>query len=83
MLTVANSLLSGKERDAVKNELAGDMEFLFAGICPDEFEKFEDLLRTVIGTDYQSDQQCVYQQDLLDLFVEYKLITTKYFKNDK
>jgi hypothetical protein len=84
MLSMANSLLSGTEREIVRKELEGDMDFLFAGECPADFQRINNLLQEILGKTYaEADQNLGYQQDLLALFIEYKVITTKYFKNYK
>lgn len=84
MLSMANTLLSGTEREAVRKELEGDMDFLFAGDCPADFRRINDLMQEILGKTYvKDDLNLGYQQDLLALFIEYKAITTKYFKNYK
>ncbi len=84
MLTLANSLLGGTERDKIRDELAGDKEFLFAGVCPTDFQRLSENLRQILDSKYaNSDITGPYHQDLLVLFMEYQSVTTKYFKNSK
>lgn len=84
MLTLANSLLGGTERDKIRDELAGDKEFLFAGTCPTDFQRLSENLQQILDTKYAHDDITgSYHQDLLMLFMEYRSVTTKYFKNSE
>lgn len=76
-LKLTNSLLGGVSRDKVKQELAGDIEFLFAGECPQDLQGLNDVLNIILNTDYEGEDP-TYYQDLLQLFMEYKSITTKF-----
>lgn len=79
LLENTNSLLKGMERNKVKDKLAGEMEILVTGECPTDFEKLRDALSTVLNTNYEEKEFTgLYNQDLLKLFLEYQLITTKY-----
>lgn len=83
LLKIANSLLSGKERETAKAEFAGDADFTFEGSCPKEFENLNSVLTRMVNTDYREETyQSVYRYDLLDLYLEYKLVTTKYLKKN-
>lgn len=84
LLKLTNALLSGKEKNAVKAELAGDTNFFIAGGYPSDFEKLNTTLSMVLSRQYQDDERKgLYHQDLLDLYLDYKIITTKYLKNYK
>ncbi|NLI91979.1 MAG: SPOR domain-containing protein [Peptococcaceae bacterium] len=84
MLEITNSLLNGKEKDKVKEELAGDVETIFAGECPADFQKLNAILQGILRKEYENkDSNNLYGQDLLGLYAEYKTVTTKYFKNTK
>lgn len=79
MLKLANSLLGGKEINTLKAELAGDIDFLMTEECPTDFQELNHTLSTLLNTDYKQDSlKSSYNQELLDLYLDYKLITTKY-----
>ena len=80
ILILTNSLLCGAERNKVQAELAGDIEVISADSCPSAFTKLNQILSKVLTIEYErNDLKCSYNQDLLEMFVEYKLVTTKFF----
>lgn len=79
-LRFSNSLLRGTPTQELKEELAGDMDFLFAGGCPADLEALNNDLFTILSKDYD-EEDFDYNQDLLALFLEYKSITTKFLPN--
>ncbi len=82
ILKLSNSLLRGTSKDKLKEELAGDIDFLFAGGCPEELQPLNDNLFTIMSKDYEKDL-FGYNQDLLNLLLEYKSITTKFLPKDE
>lgn len=73
MLKLANSLLNGKDREALRREPESGYETLHAG-CPKGFEHLNGILDSMFSPGYKGD----YNQDLMDLFLAYKEITIKY-----
>lgn len=77
ILRLSNSLLRGIPKDELKEELAGDIDFLFAGGCPKDLQALNDNLFSIMSGDYNEDTSR-YNQDLLKLLLEYRSITTKF-----
>jgi len=84
MLRIANSLLSGMEIEKVRQELAGDAALFSMGGCPTDYQRLNDVLHQIFNKEYAPDKMDQsYRQDLLELFVQYKEITTNTFKKYK
>ncbi len=77
ILRLSNSLLRGTPKDELKEELAGDIDFQFAGGCPEDLQSLNENLYYILSKDYKEDVSR-YNQDLLKLLLEYKSITTKF-----
>lgn len=83
-LKIANALLTGGMREQVRQELAGDSEFLFSGGYPTDFQKLNHDLEVIFNTDYEKQGFTgAYEQDMLEVYLEYRSIATKYLKNSK
>jgi hypothetical protein len=82
ILQAAHSLLSGKELDAVKAEWVNDLKAIPKAGYPEDLEQLYNNLSLVLNTDYKNKADC-YGQDLLSVYLDYRLITTKYLKNYK
>lgn len=82
ILRLSNFLIGGTPKEKIKGELAGDMDFLFAGGCPTDLQSINSHLLTILNSEYE-EQDISYNQDLLKLFLEYKDITTKFLPNHK
>lgn len=77
ILMLSNSLLKGIPKEQLKEELAGDIDFLFAGGCPEDLQSLNNNIFSILSKDYKKDT-FEYNQDLLKLLLEYKAITTKF-----
>ena len=77
ILKLSNLLLGGTPRDKVKEGLAGDAGFLFAGECPEDLSGLDNELNKILNNEYE-EEPSGYHQDLLKLYLEYKSITTKF-----
>lgn len=77
-LKTANSLLKGEPVEEAKNLLAGDLNFIFSGGSPNDFNSLYLSLFEILTKDYLKEDQSAYNQDLLGLYVEYRVIATKF-----
>jgi hypothetical protein len=82
ILQTANSLIGGKSIKEIKAELAGDKDVFLNADFPADFQKLQSTLVDIFDTEYlETESKNLYCQDLLGLFQEYRLITTKFLKN--
>ncbi|HHV64718.1 MAG TPA: SPOR domain-containing protein [Peptococcaceae bacterium] len=82
LLQTANALLGGKDINEVKAVLAGDKDFLLGDFSP-TFQTLQSTLLAILDTNYQqTESNNQYYQDLLGLYREYQLLTTKFLTNN-
>lgn len=76
ILRLANSLLIEKDAASIQKQVEGDANFLFSEGCPLGFEELNNsLLDLIIGGN-----QSNLNQSMLEVFIEYQEITTKFLK---
>jgi len=78
ILNQTGSLLSKNKTGKAKEGLEGSSQEAFSGDFPNDFKELNMALSEIIQTDYMENDRYKYNQDLLDLFLKYKLVTIKY-----
>ncbi|NLL52285.1 MAG: SPOR domain-containing protein [Peptococcaceae bacterium] len=80
ILTLSNSLLKELGNNSVPDKVTLVAESVFTSECPSDFAKLKQALVQLLTTpDANHDQDYTYSQNILNLYAEYKQVTTKFF----
>ncbi|NLM21703.1 MAG: SPOR domain-containing protein [Peptococcaceae bacterium] len=80
ILTLSNSLLREPGNNSVPDKAKLVVESVFTSECPSDFAQLKHALVQVLTTpDANDDHDYTYNQNILNLYAEYKQVTTKFF----